>query len=254
MDEEVVRVTDLEKTYGRVPVLNHCSLTIKKGEIYGLLGLNGAGKTTFMKVLLGLQRPDRGQISLFGRDALQERDCLALVGSMIEVPAFYEHLDGGEVLSMHLSYVNYYEKRDFAEKNFTPLKEQGNIREALRLVGLSGTERKPVSQYSLGMRQRLGLARAIVHRSELLVLDEPLNGLDPVGIQEMRELLKRLSGEGVSILLSSHIIGELRHTADRIGVLSGGKICREFLVAEKNRELGEQFEDYVVGLMSNEGI
>lgn len=202
----VMKAAGLEKAYGGIPVLNHFDLSMRAGEIYGLLGVNGAGKTTFMKILLGLQRPDRGQILLFGREVLREREGLALVGSMIEMPAFYEHLCGEEILSMHLSYLNAYGGRHSAEMGVRTRAGQEEIREALRLTGLEGAGRKPVSQYSLGMRQRLGLARAIVHRPKLLILDEPMNGLDPVGIRKMRELLKGLSGEGVSILLSSHIL------------------------------------------------
>ena len=123
------------------------------------------------------------------------------------------------------------------------------ISAVLRLVGLEDVGKKPISHYSLGMRQRLGLARAVIHRPRLLVLDEPLNGLDPIAITEMRELLRKLSAEGMSILLSSHIIGELRYTADRIGILSAGCIRQEFSVEETVAKYGESFEEFVVGYM-----
>lgn len=129
------------------------------------------------------------------------------------------------------------------------MKKKANIAEVLRLVGLENVNQKPIAKYSLGMKQRLGLARAIIHQPKLLILDEPLNGLDPIAITEMRELMKKLTGNGMSILLSSHIIEEIKHTADRVGILSGGYIKQEFSVAEKVSEYGEKFEDYVIGIM-----
>ena len=132
------------------------------------------------------------------------------------------------------------------------MQKKADIAKTLQLVGLEHTGRKPISQYSLGMKQRLGLARAIIHRPRLLILDEPLNGLDPIAITQMRELMRRLTDQGVSILLSSHIIGEIQHTADRIGILSGGSVKQEFNAAEKVSEYGGQFEDYVVNLMKGE--
>lgn len=145
-------------------------------------------------------------------------------------------MNAEELLSMHLSY----------------MQKKADIAKTLQLVGLEHTGRKPISQYSLGMKQRLGLARAIIHRPRLLILDEPLNGLDPIAITQMRELMRRLTDQGVSILLSSHIIGEIQHTADRIGILSGGSVKQEFNTAEKVSEYGGQFEDYVVNLMKGE--
>ena len=231
--QTVVEVKSVYKSYGLSEVIHNCSFRIREGEIYGLLGINGAGKTTLMKMILGLQKMDVGSITVLGKEVNNTPEYLANVGSMIENPVFYEHLSADDILSMHLCY----------------MQKEGNISEALRMVGLEHAGKKPVSQYSLGMTQRLGLARALIHCPKLLILDEPLNGLDPIAITEMRELLRKLADGGMSILLSSHIIGEIRHTADRIGILSDGGIRQEFSVEEKVLECGEDFENYVVSFM-----
>ncbi|MDE6760710.1 MAG: ATP-binding cassette domain-containing protein [Lachnospiraceae bacterium] len=231
--QTIVDVNSVEKSYGLTQVINHCSFKIYEGEIYGLLGINGAGKTTLMKMILGLQQIDSGRIYVLGEEVSSNPEYLSNIGSVIENPVFYEHLNANELLSMHLCY----------------MQKKADISKVLHLVGLGNADRKPISKYSLGMRQRLGLARAIIHHPKLLILDEPLNGLDPIAITEMRRLMKKLANEGMSILLSSHIIGEIRHTADRIGILSDGCIKQEFFVEEKVSEFGEHFEDHVIGLM-----
>ncbi|MCI8557988.1 MAG: ATP-binding cassette domain-containing protein [Lachnospiraceae bacterium] len=229
----IMEVDSVEKSYGSAQVINHCSFRLREGETYGLLGVNGAGKTTLMKLILGLQRMDNGRISILGNAVSRSPEYLCQIGSMIENPVFYEHLNAEELLTMHLSYMG----------------AHANLPEVLGLVGLEHAGKKPVSQYSLGMKQRLAIARAIIHRPRVLLLDEPLNGLDPIAITEMRKLLKKLTREGIAILLSSHIIGEVRHTADRVGILSGGFIKEEFSVEEKAARYGDQFEDYVVAQM-----
>lgn len=231
--QTILNVNCVEKSYGESQVLSNCTFHIRKGEIYGLLGVNGAGKTTLMKMVLGLVQIDRGSISFSGREINYDTAYLSNIGSVIEMPVFYEHLTAKEALSMHLAY----------------MRKKADIGQALQLVGLDSVGEKMISQFSLGMKQRLGLARAFIHHPDLLILDEPLNGLDPIAITEMRELLKTLAKEGMSVLLSSHIIGELQHTADRIGVLSGGCIRQEFSVEEKVTECGEHFEDYVIEMM-----
>lgn len=236
--QTIVDVKSVEKSYGLTQVINHCSFKIYEGEIYGLLGINGAGKTTLMKMMLGLQQIDRGSIYVFGKEVSNNTEYLSNIGSVIEYPTFYEHLSAGELLSMHLSY----------------MQKKADISGVLHLVGLGNADKKRISEYSLGMKQRLGLARAIIHHPKLLILDEPLNGLDPVAIAEMRGLMRKLTNEGMSILLSSHMIGEVRHTADRIGILSDGYIKQEFYVEEKVIECGEHFEDYVIGLMRREQV
>ncbi len=233
--ETILKVNGVEKHYGPVQVLRQCSLEIQAGEIYGLLGVNGAGKTTLMKLILGLQKLDGGSIFVLGQEVRDGTAYLAQVGSVIETPSFYEHLTAQELLAMHLAYLG----------------RTGDIAGTLQRVGL-GEERRPIRQFSLGMKQRLGLARAILHRPRFLLLDEPLNGLDPVAILDMRTVLGELAEEGTAILLSSHIVGELRHSAGRIGVLAGGVIRQEFSTAEKIAEYGDGFEDYVVGRMRGE--
>lgn len=234
--QAIVNVNSVEKSYGLTQVINRCSFKIYEGEIYGLLGVNGAGKTTLMKMIVGLQQIDRGSISVLGKEVSGNPEYLSNIGSVIENPTFYEHLNASELLSMHLCY----------------MQKKADISGILHLVGLENVNKKPIAEYSLGMKQRLGLARAIIHHPKLLILDEPLNGLDPIAITEMRGLMRRLTREGMSILLSSHIIGEIKHTADRIGILSGGCIRQEFSVKEKVSECGDQFEDYVIGLMRRE--
>ena len=191
-----------------------------------------------MKMILGLQQIDRGSIYVLGQKVSNNPEYLSNIGSVIENPTFYEHLNARELLSMHLCY----------------MQKKADISEILHLVGLENADKKTISEYSLGMKQRLNLARAIIHHPKLLILDEPLNGLDPIAISEMRGLMKKLTNEGISILLSSHIIGEVRHTADRIGILSDGYIKQEFSVKEKISEFGEHFEDYVIRLMRREQI
>ncbi len=234
----IVDINSVEKSYGLTQVINHCSFKIYEGEIYGLLGINGAGKTTLMKMILGLQQIDRGSIYVLGKEVNNNPEYLSNIGSVIENPTFYEHLNAKELLSMHLCY----------------MQKKADISETLHLVGLENADKKTISEYSLGMKQRLGLARAIIHHPKLLILDEPLNGLDPIAISEMRGLMKKLTNEGMSILLSSHIIGEVRHTADRIGILSDGYIKQEFSVKEKISECGDHFEDYIISLMRREQI
>ena len=231
--EMIVSVQNICKSFGQSEVLRNCSLTLQKGEVYSILGVNGAGKTTLMKLLLGLQKPDGGSVLVFGKNIAETGTYLSDVGSMIEFPSFYEHLDAAENLEIHLAY----------------LQKKANVPEIIKKVGLSEAGNKPVSQYSLGMRQRLGIARAIVHEPKLLILDEPMNGLDPVAITEMRELLLHLASEGVTVLLSSHIISEVLNVSDRIGVISGGSICGEFSVQEKKLEYGEKLEEYIIDLM-----
>ena len=157
------------------------------------------------------------------------------VGSLIETPTFYEHLSAAENLEIHLSY----------------MQKQADISKVLEKVGLPLSERNPVSQYSLGMRQRLGIARAIIHKPRLLILDEPLNGLDPVAIAEMRELLRLIASNGVTVLLSSHIISDVVNVSDRVGIITKGCVSSEFPVREKTLELGNEhvLEEYIVDLM-----
>ena len=235
--QKVIQVNNLTKCFGEKEVLRHCSMTLSRGTIYGLLGMNGAGKTTLFKLLTGLLCPDYGSIEILGSDMLKERDkMLARIGSLIEAPVFYEHLSAHKNLELHLSYMG--TAGMGAEK-------------ALQMVGLTGIGKKAVSAFSLGMRQRLGIARAIVHEPELLVLDEPINGLDPMGIKQMRELFVNLVREKkTTILFSSHILSETEHIADTVGVLSGGKIVDEADLKELKERKQGSLEDYFFTLMT----
>ena len=235
--QKVIQVNNLTKCFGEKEVLRDCSMTLSRGTIYGLLGMNGAGKTTLFKLLTGLLCPDYGSIEILGSDMLKERDkMLARIGSLIEAPVFYEHLSARKNLELHLSYMG--TAGMGAEK-------------ALQMVGLTGIGKKAVSAFSLGMRQRLGIARAIVHEPELLVLDEPINGLDPMGIKQMRELFVNLVKEKkTTILFSSHILSETEHIADTVGVLSGGKIVDEADLKELKERKQGSLEDYFFTLMT----
>ena len=172
----VVQTNKLTKTIGEKNLVTNVSMHVKKGEIYGFLGPNGAGKTTVMKLLTNLWKPTEGSIELFGEKLTSTSyEVLKRMGCMIEFPTFYEHLSGRENLALHCEYMGYY--------------NTGSIENAMELLGLNNTGKKSVREYSLGMKQRLGLARAVLCKPELLILDEPTNGLDPAGIKQIRDAL-----------------------------------------------------------------
>ena len=231
----VLSAHGLERAFGPAPVLRGVTLSLAQGEIYGLLGPNGAGKTTLLKLLAGLLRPDAGAARVCGLEVEENRSAaLAQLGILIETPMFYDHLSAAENLELHLAYMG----------------KAGDVPAALARVGLADTGRKPVGSFSLGMRQRLALARAIVHRPRVLLLDEPLNGLDPVVVGELRQLFQSLSGEGLAILMSSHILSEVLHTAHRVGVLSQGRLVLEERVSTLQAAHPWDLEDYLVGQMA----
>ena len=211
----IVQTRSLTKTYQGLAVVSDVNMNIRKGEIYGFLGSNGAGKSTIMKMLTNMIKPSHGDIMIFGELLKHDSyDYLKKVGSMIEYPIFFEKMTARENLELQCDYMGYHSKQA--------------IRDALERVGLGNVEDKLPKDFSLGMRQRLCIARAIVTKPEFLILDEPINGLDPAGIKEMRKLFKMLNGEyGMTLLLSSHIIGEIEQIADTIGVIKGGKLIEE---------------------------
>ena len=196
------------------------NIHVQKGRIYGLLGRNGAGKTTTMKMLLGLTRPTSGKIGIWGRPLEgNEKKLLPRIGSLIESPGFYPNLTATENL------------RIFAALRGVPHREA--IKNALELVGLPYKDKKLFSQYSLGMKQRLAIALAVMHDPELLILDEPINGLDPIGIAEVRAFIRALCKErGKTILISSHILSEIALLADDIGIIDKGMLLEEESLAE----------------------
>ena len=230
--ENIVEIKELFKTIDEEEILSDISLQIAEGEIYGLLGANGAGKTTLMKCMLSLLTITSGSIEIFGKNLQEHREeILSQVGSIIETPIFYENCTAKEILEIHAQYMG---------KNITEL----DIINTLRMVGLKNTTKK-VKEFSLGMRQRLGLARAFLMKPRLLILDEPINGLDPVGIQEIRNLLQLLSKEhGITILISSHILSEISQIADKIGVIKNGSMIEQVYMEElmkENIDLEEYF-------------
>ena len=230
--ENIVEIKELFKIIDKEEILSDISLQIAEGEIYGLLGPNGAGKTTLMKCMLSLLTITSGSIEIFGKNLQEHREeILSQVGSIIETPIFYENCTAKEILEIHAQYMG---------KNITEL----DIINTLRMVGLKNTTKK-VKEFSLGMRQRLGLARAFLMKPRLLILDEPINGLDPVGIQEIRNLLQLLSKEhGITILISSHILSEISQIADKIGVIKNGSMIEQVYMKDliqENIDLEEYF-------------
>lgn len=223
-----VQTYQLTKAFKGKEAVTGVSMKVKKGEIYGFLGPNGAGKTTVLKLLCKLLKPTAGEIELFGAKHLDHScEFLKRMGVVVEYPAFYEKLTARDNLKLHLEYMGYHDERAVAQ--------------SLKKVHLQDTGEKIVKEFSQGMKQRLGIARAIATRPELLLLDEPINGLDPIGIAEMRELLKMLSREyGTTILLSSHILAEIEQLADTIGVINRGKLVEEVSL-KKIRENGAEY-------------
>lgn len=216
----VIRTNNLNFSFsGGIKTLDNVSLDVPKGSIYGFLGPNGAGKTTTLRLLLGLLRNQRGAIELFGKNFSSHRiDILKRLGSLIEQPSLYAHLTAKENLEIYRRIYHCSKTR---------------VDEVLKIVGLENTGRKKAKQFSLGMKQRLSIAIALLHQPELLILDEPTNGLDPNGIVEMRELLKKLNKEhNTTVLVSSHILNEVERMATHVGIIHKGKILFQGTLSE----------------------
>lgn len=220
MNEYVIETRNLTKQYGVQKSVSDLNIHVKRGRIYGLLGRNGAGKTTTMKMLLGLIKPTSGTVKIFGKSMIgNEKKILPRIGCLIESPGFYPNLTGTENLKI------------FARLRGIPAKNA--IKSALEVVGLPYNDKKLFSQYSLGMKQRLAIALAIMHDPELLILDEPINGLDPIGIAEVRDFIRELCDvRGKTILISSHILSEISLLADDIGIIDHGVLLEEESIAE----------------------
>jgi ABC-type multidrug transport system ATPase subunit len=211
----LITTAGLTKRYGSVLAVDDLDLGVRPGDIYGFLGANGSGKTTTVRMLLGLVLPTSGRVELLGEPMPKSaRAVLPSVGALVEGPAAYGHLSGRANLRL----------LDAAGPNAGLRTRARRIEEALEQVGLAGVGRKPVKAYSLGMRQRLGLAAALIRSPQLLVLDEPTNGLDPQGIREIRELLIKLNDAGTTIFLSSHLLAEIEQLCTRVGVLDRGRL------------------------------
>lgn len=224
MTEYVIETENLTKKYKNKTVVNNINMKVEKGKIYGLLGKNGAGKTTTMRMLLNMATKTSGKIMLFGN--VPDNSTYRKIGSIIETPGFYENLTAEENLKIISKIRGNYSKE--------------NIDGILTSVSLDDNNKK-YRDFSLGMKQRLGIAAAIMHNPELLILDEPINGLDPIGIKKIRHLLKRLSRENATtILISSHILSEIENIADIIGVMDNGQLITELTKDELNRQLNKR--------------
>lgn len=216
----ILQTNHLSKTIDGRELIRDVNIHVRKGEIYGFLGPNGAGKTTVMKMITNLWKPTEGTVELFGETLTPTSyEVLKRMGSIIEFPTFYEHLSGRENLQLHCEYMGYY--------------NPGCLENSLEVLELAEAAEKPVKKYSLGMKQRLGIARAILCKPELLILDEPANGLDPAGMKQLRDLFKMLCTEyGITILISSHILSEVESIADTIGIINHGAMSKEISMKE----------------------
>lgn len=210
MTNFLLQTKNLTKYFKNQKIINNVSLNIRESTIYGLLGLNGAGKSTVLKMIIGMINPTNGKILFQNRD-IRQSDLLK-IGAMIETPAIYGNLTAYENLKIHTLLLSIDEKK---------------INEVLKIVGISKTGKKLASKFSLGMKQRLGIAIALINNPKLLILDEPTNGLDPMGIIEFRNLIKLLSKQGVTVIISSHILSEISQIADDIGIINNGTLAYE---------------------------
>lgn len=214
MAECILETRDLVKRFGKggdaQVAVDEVSLHIEQGKVYGLLGPNGAGKSTTLKMITGMLRPTSGQVVFQGHP--WQRDNLYRIGSLIEQAPLYPNLTAKENLQVRTTLLGIPRQR---------------IDEVLETVGLADTGNKRAGRFSMGMKQRLGIALALINRPSLLILDEPTNGLDPIGIEELRGLIRSFPEQGITVLLSSHILGEVQHTADSVGIIVGGKLAYE---------------------------
>lgn len=228
MSNFLLKTENLTKSFKGEMVINDVSLSVRDSKIYGLLGVNGAGKSMILKMIIGMVKPTSGKI--YFQDHEINRNDLFKIGSIIESPALYNNLTAYENLKIYTALLSIDEKR---------------ITEILRIVGISNTKHKLVSKFSLGMKQRLGIAIALVAHPKLLILDEPANGLDPLGIIELRKLINSLSAQGITIIMSSHILSEISQLADDIGIINKGKLVYEN-ENNNNLNLEQIFADAII--------
>lgn len=233
----MLKINNVSKKFDAITVLNDISLELDKGQIYGLLGENGAGKTTLMKSIVGLTSIDQGEILVSGKDVSKNIEILNSIGAMIETPVFYEYLTATENLALHCMYKG---------------AELSEIDRTLEIVEMMTQKNKKVKKMSLGMKQRLGIARALIGFPKMLILDEPINGLDPRGIKEMRLMFKEIAKSGTSILISSHILSEIESISDTIGFMHEGNLIREIQMKEYG--LWKNFYVTVGGKFNKEDI
>jgi len=225
----VIKSNAITKTYGAVTAVNAVNMTVNKGDIYGFIGANGAGKTTFIRMIMGLAKPTSGSFELLGKSTHHEIEVARRkVGCIVETPALQTNMTAIDSMRAHgLLY---------------GVKDIEKIKKILELVGLANTGKKKVANFSLGMKQRLAIGQALINDPELLILDEPTNGMDPQGIIEIRHMLQKLVAEnGMTILISSHILGELQQLATRFGIIKDGKLIDEFSVKNLGKKTLEQY-------------
>lgn len=235
MNNTVIKLRDISKKRGQTEILNHLNMTVYQKDIYGFIGQNGAGKSTTMKIIMSLIKETQGQLELF--DTLDNQINRSRIGAIIENPAFYPYMTAYENLKYYIQYKG--------------IVEINSIEKVLKMVGLENARKKKYKNYSLGMKQRLGLALALINHPDLLILDEPLNGLDPQGIVELREILSHLNKKyGITMLISSHILDELEMIATRYGFIHQGQMIEE-ITAEK---LQEKLKKYISLDVENIGL
>lgn len=225
----LLQTNSLTKQYGRQKAVNAVNIHIRQGDIYGLIGRNGAGKTTLLKMLSGLAAPTEGDFTLYGKSGKEAYLCLSRVGTLIERPGIYPNMSAAENLRVKCLAMG--------------IRKKGEIEEILDIVGLGDTGKKKVKNFSLGMKQRLGIALALVGNPDLVILDEPINGLDPQGIAEIRETLSRLNSErNITFIISSHILEELSKIATHYGIIHDGVLLQELTREELLARCSERIE------------
>ncbi|ARC70571.1 ABC transporter ATP-binding protein [Bacillus sp. FSL M8-0315] len=249
MDEHqyILETRQLTKTYRKTDVVKNVNLCIQEGEIYGFLGPNGAGKTTTIRMLLGLINPTKGETRIFGKDLKSNRlDILRNVGSLVESPSYYPHLTGEENLEAIRKILNV---------------PKSNIDDVLEMVRLTKMADKKAGEYSLGMKQRLGIAAALLGYPKLVILDEPTNGLDPAGILEIRELILRLPSDyGITVMISSHLLSEIEQVATQVGIIANGEMLFQDAIGELRSKADTKIvfstsnTDGALDIFSREGV
>lgn len=213
--EYILKTNNLTKNFKKFSAVKNLNMSIKPGEIYGFLGKNGAGKTTTIRMIMGLIKITSGEIELFSQKySNKNRNLLQRVGSMIEYPGFYPNLTAAENLEIH--------------RRMMGIQDKNSIIDSLKITGIGDVKDRKVKEFSLGMKQRLGIARSLLHHPEFLILDEPINGLDPTGIKEIRELIIELCNkQGITFLISTHILSEIQQMATKIGIIHKGELLEE---------------------------
>lgn len=210
MKDVILETKNISKVFQKQQAVNEISISVPRNSVYGLLGPNGAGKSTLLKMIVGMLKPTSGEILFEGHS--WKREDLKVIGSLIEAAPLYENLSAMDNLKVRTTILGFPDSR---------------IKKVLNIVGLENTGKKRTGQFSMGMKQRLGIAIALLNNPKLLILDEPTNGLDPFGIQELRELIKSFPGKGITVILSSHMLSEVEQIADHIGIISGGVLGYE---------------------------